>query len=133
MDRIDKIPRERGTLQDTLPKPYVPLLLFWIMCTATAVYTHYYSCFESVNSIEDIVIISSQAGLGVASSMYSVVYSDPFVHLISYTSDVSDRFLIIFVKKVSFLHMNFMYLIMSFSVNIASSFNPSLRRSYFEP
>lgn len=88
MEGITKIPRERGTLQDTLPKPYVPLVLFWIMCTATAVYTHYYSFIQNVNSIEDTIIISLQAGLGVASSMYSVVYSDPFVHLFSYTIDL---------------------------------------------
>jgi hypothetical protein len=85
-----KLPRERGTLQDTLPKPYLILFLFWIMCTATAVYIHNYSNVENVESNKGAVIISLQAGLGVASSMYSVVYSYPFVHLVSYTFDVSD-------------------------------------------
>lgn len=84
-----KVPRERGTLQDTLPKPYLILFLFWIMCTATAVYIHNYSNFENADSNKGLVIISLQAGLGVASSMYSVVYSYPFVHLVSYTFDVS--------------------------------------------
>lgn len=80
--------RERGTLDDTLPKPYPALFLFWLMCTATAVYTHIYSSLSNEHDIQKIVMILVQAGLGVLSSMIAVIYNDTFVRMTAYSINV---------------------------------------------
>ena len=89
--------RERGTLQQTLPKPALILSLFFLICTAVATFIAQLSFVDGSNDnvVEERTIfnvkvsIVFKAALGVASSIIGNLYTDPSAHLSALTAGVS--------------------------------------------
>jgi hypothetical protein len=85
-------PRERGTLESTLPKPALILSIFFLCCTAISSVICLYSCnfydttkIKTDNGIkyEDVIYlfeIVSKTALGVLSSIMALLYRDPWLH-----------------------------------------------------
>jgi hypothetical protein len=91
--------RERGTLQQTLPKPALIISLFFLICTAISTCIAQLSFVDdnSDNDVEDEfrilnvkVSILIKTSLGVASSILGNLYTDPSAHLLALATGVSE-------------------------------------------